>query len=84
MTVRDLIEELEQFDGDTIVRIGMIQKYGSDFAMDIDYEIAEHRIHAFYEKDYKAVVITEGEQVGVVDYNDEYDYDEDEDKLEDE
>lgn len=83
MTVRDLIEELEQFDGDTIVRIGMIQTYGSDFAMDIDYEIAEHRIHAFYGKDYKAVVITEGEQVGVVDYNDEYDYD-DEDELEDE
>lgn len=78
MTVRELIDMLESFDEDMEVRIGMIQTYGSNFAMNIDYDIAEHKIKAFYEKDYKAVVITEGNQCGVVDYDDE-DYDDDED-----
>lgn len=76
MKVRDLIEELENFDEDMEVRIGMIQTYGSNFAMNIDYNIAEHKIETFYGNDYKAVVITEGNQCGVVDYDDEdYDYD---------
>ena len=35
MTVRDLIDTLEQFDEDMEVRIGMIQNYGSNFAMNI-------------------------------------------------
>ena len=76
MKVRDLINRLEAFDGDMEVRIGMIQNYGSDFAMGIDYDIAEHKIHTFYGKDYKAVVITEGNQIGTVDYNDEDEEDE--------
>lgn len=71
MKVRDLIEELEQFDEDMEVRIGMIQNYGSNFAMNIIDDIAEHRINTFYGKDFNAVVITEGNQIGVVDYNDE-------------
>lgn len=71
MKVRDLIEELENFDEDMEVRIGMIQNYGSNFAMNIIDDIAEHNIRAFYGKDFKAVVITEGNQVGVVDYDDE-------------
>lgn len=71
MTVRDLIEELEQFDEDMEVRIGMIQNYGSNFAMNIIDNIAEHKIRAFYGDDFKAVVITEGNQVGTVDYDDE-------------
>jgi hypothetical protein len=71
MTVRDLIEELEQFDEDMEVRIGMIQNYGSNFAMNIIDNIAEHNIRAFYGDDFKAVVITEGNQVGTVDYDDE-------------
>lgn len=76
MTVRDLIEELEQFDEDMEVRIGMIQNYGSNFAMNIIDNIAEHNIRAFYGKDFKAVVITEGNQIGTVDYddNDEEEY----------
>ena len=71
MTVRDLIEELEQFDEDMEVRIGMIQNYGSNFAMNIIDNIAEHKIRAFYGDDFKAVVITEGNQIGTVDYDDE-------------
>ncbi len=71
MTVRDLIEELEQFDEDMEVRIGMIQNYGSNFAMNIIDNIAEHTIRAFYGSDFKAVILTEGNQIGTVDYDDE-------------
>ena len=43
MTVGELISELECFDEDMQVRIGMIQRYGSNFAMSIscveEYEI---------------------------------------------
>ena len=71
MTVRDLIEMLEEFDEDMEVRIGMIQNYGSNFAMNIVEDVAEHRIRSFYGDDFKAVVITEGNQIGTVDYDDE-------------
>ena len=69
MTVRDLIEMLEEFDEDMEVCIGMIQNYGSNFAMNICEDVAEYKIRAFYGADYKAVVITEGEQVGAVNYD---------------
>ena len=71
MTVRDLIDVLEQFDEDMEVRIGMIQRYGSNFAMNICSDIEEHTINTFYGNDFKAVVLTEGNQIGTVDYNDE-------------
>lgn len=77
MTVRDLIEMLEEFDEDMEVRIGMIQNYGSNFAMNIVDDIAEHKIKGFYGEDFKAVILTEGEQIGSVDYDDE---EEDEDE----
>lgn len=72
MTVRDLIDMLENFDEDMQVRIGMKQDYGSDFAMDISYDVEEHTINAFYGNDYNAVVITEGSQVGTVNYDESY------------
>ena len=71
MTVRDLIEMLEEFDEDMEVRIGMIQRYGSNFAMNICGDVEEHKIRSFYGSDFKAVVLTEGNQVGTVDYDDE-------------
>ena len=71
MTVRDLIDMLEEFDEDMEVRIGMIQRYGSNFAMNICEDVEEHTIRSFYGKDFKAVVLTEGNQVGTVDYDDE-------------
>ena len=73
MTVRDLIEMLEEFDGDMEVRIGMIQNYGSNFAMNIVNDIAEHKIRSYYGDDFKAVILTEGNQIGVVDYDDDDD-----------
>lgn len=71
MTVRDLIDALEEFDENMEVRIGMIQHYGSNFAMKIMNNIAVHNINNFYEEDIQAVVLTEGNKVGTVDYNDE-------------
>lgn len=76
MTVRDLIEMLEEFDEDMEVRIGMIQRCGSNFAMNICEDIEEHRIRSFYGDDFKAVVLTEGNQIGTVDYNDDEDEEE--------
>ena len=71
MKVRDLIDALEEFDDDMEVRIGMIQRYGSNCAMDIMDEIAIHNINSFYGDDIQAVVLTEGNQVGTVDYDDD-------------
>ncbi len=36
MTVRELIDQLEAFDDDMDVVIGMQQTYGSNFAMEIE------------------------------------------------
>ena len=69
MTVGELISILEDFDEDMPVKIGMIQNYGSNFAMEIS-EVEEHTIKAWYGNDYNAVVITEGSQIGIVDYED--------------
>lgn len=76
MTVRDLIEMLEEFDEDMEVRIGMIQNYGSNFAMNIVDEVAKHKIRSFYGDDFKAVIITEGNQIGTVAYDDDEEEDE--------
>ena len=78
MTVKDLITALENFDEDMPVRIGMIQNFGSNFAMNIIDDIEEHTISTFYGKDYKAVILTEGGQIGVVNYDDEDDEEEEE------
>ena len=77
MTVRDLIEMLEEFDEDMEVCIGMIQKYGSNFAMNVVDDIATHNIRTFYDEDFKAVVLTEGHQIGTVDYDDDDEDEED-------
>ena len=71
MTVRDLIDALEEFDEDMEVRIGMIQRYGSNFALSICENVEEHTIKSWYDGNYKAVVLTEGKQIGTVDYDDE-------------
>lgn len=71
MTVGELISALENFDEDMPVKIGMIQNYGSNFAMNIIDDIEAHTIETFYGKDYKAVVLTEGNQIGTVNYEEE-------------
>ena len=70
MTVRELIEELERFDDDMEVIIGMQQNYGSDFAMDIQ-EVESYKVDEWYGEDVEKVVITEGQQIGTVHYNDD-------------
>jgi len=71
MTVRELINELECYDGDMEVRIGMRQDYGSNFAMEISNSIGDYDIDSFYGDNIKAVILTEGSQIGIVDYEDE-------------
>lgn len=70
MTVKELIERLECFDDNAEVVIGMKQTYGSNFAMNVCDDIGTYMIEGFWddEEDYKAVVITEGRQIGVVEY----------------
>ena len=70
MTVRELIELLEEFDGDTEVVIGMRQRYGSDFAMEIT-DVTEERVDTWYCDEANVVVITEGNQIGAVRYDSE-------------
>ena len=71
MTVRDLKNQLEAFDDDTEVVIGIQQTYATDFAMEIEDNLDEYNITAFDVEDYRAVVITEGEQIGAVDYSED-------------
>jgi len=70
MTVRELIKILEDYDDDMEVVIGMHQRYGSDFAKDI-CEVEEYEINNWYDDDdVRALVITEGSQIGTVHYED--------------
>lgn len=77
MTVKELIEMLSEFDPDAEVVIGMVQRYGSDFAMEIA-NISYKNVDNWVSTDPSpCVVITEGAQIGSVCYgddDDEYDY----------
>lgn len=68
MTVRELINWLEDFDDDTEVVIGMRQRYGTDFAMEIE-TISVERVDAWDDGKEEMVVITEGNQMGGVMYD---------------
>ena len=70
MTVRELINWLEDFDEDANVVIGMRQKYGTDFAMEIE-DISVERVDVWDNGEEETVVITEGSQMGGVLYEDE-------------
>lgn len=72
MTVRELINWLEDFDEDAEVVIGMRQRYGSDFAMEIG-NISEEKVNLWDEDDGNpCIVITEGSQIGSVDYEERW------------
>ena len=72
MTVRELINWLEDFDEDAEVIIGMQQTYGTDFAMEIE-NVSEENVNLFYgDSEDKFVVITEGSQIGSVDYEERW------------
>ena len=67
MTVRDLIEELENFDDDQKVVIGMQQNYGCDFAYTI-YDTEELPVKDWDNEKEDMVVLTMGRQFGTVKY----------------
>lgn len=67
MTVRDLIEELENFDDDQEVVIGMQQNYGCDFAYTI-YGTEELPVKDWDNEKEDMVVLTMGKQFGTVKY----------------
>lgn len=67
-TVGDLIAMLQDFDEDMPVRIGMVQRYGTNFVYDVD-EVEENGVEAFYGDDYKAVMIMMGSQLGAINFN---------------
>ena len=72
MTVREFINWLEDFDEDAEVVIGMQQTYGTNFAMEIE-NVSEENVNLFYEdSEDKFVVITEGSQIGSVDYEERW------------
>ena len=72
MTVRELINWLEEFNEDAEVVIGMPQTYGTDFAIEID-DVSEEKVNLFYgDSEDKFVVITEGSQIGSVNYEERW------------
>ena len=75
MKVWELKDMLDDFDEDDEIVIGMYQRYGSNFAMEID-EVNDYGINYFYGEDKEhVVVLTQGNQIGTVDYsNSDYCY----------
>lgn len=66
MTVNELRDYLDDFDGDAEVYIGEYQKYGSDFAYNIDEVESDVSINGFYDDEENAVLITMGSQIGTI------------------
>ena len=67
MTVAELIEELENYDEDMEVVLGMQQNYGTDWAYSIS-EVGEYEVSNFYDSKETNVVLSLGEQFGSVKY----------------
>lgn len=73
MTVGELINWLNDFDEDAEVVIGMRQRYGTDFALEIE-DISMENVDVWGEDEESTkVVITEGIQIGGVCYDGEED-----------
>lgn len=70
MTVGELINWLSDFDEDVEVVIGMRQRYGTDFAMDIQ-SVSTETVDVWEDGESTKVVITEGNQIGGVYYDGE-------------
>lgn len=67
MTVGELKNILEDYDEDLPVCIGMIQTYGSDFATELD-DVDELMVDDWEYGEEKKVVLTQGGQIGIVNY----------------
>lgn len=68
MTVGELKAELEDYDEDLPVCIGMIQTYGSNFATELD-DVDELTVDDWEYGEEKKVVLTQGSQIGIVEYD---------------
>lgn len=67
MTVGELKAALEDYDEDLPVCVGMIQTYGSNFATELD-DIDELTVDDLEYGEEKKVVLTQGSQIGIVEY----------------
>ena len=67
MTVRELIETLEDYDEEMEVCIGMIQNYGSNFAYSV-CETEAYDVNDFDKGTSEMLVLTMGRQFGKVRY----------------
>nr|DAP47669.1 MAG TPA: hypothetical protein [Caudoviricetes sp.] len=67
MTVGELKAVLEDYDEDLPVCIGMIQSYGSNFATELD-DMDEFTVDDLEYGEEKKVVLTQGSQIGIVEY----------------
>lgn len=67
MTVGELKAALEDYDEDLLVCIGMIQSYGSNFATELD-DVDEFTVDDWEYGEEKKVVLTQGSQIGIVEY----------------
>ena len=67
MTVGELKTALEDYDEDLPVCVGMIQTYGSNFATELD-DIDELTVDDWEYGEEKKVVLTQGSQIGIVEY----------------
>lgn len=67
MTVGELKNILEDYDEDLPVCIGMIQNYGSNFAIELD-DVDKFTVDDWEYGEEKKVVLTQGSQIGIVNY----------------
>ena len=67
MTVRELKSILEDYDEDLPVCIGMVQTHGSNFATELD-GVDEFTVDDWEYGEEKKVVLTQGSQIGIVNY----------------
>lgn len=72
MTVGELKAALEYYDEDLPVCIGMIQTYGSNFATELD-DVDDFTVDDWEYGEEKKVVLTQGSQIGIVNYRKEVD-----------
>lgn len=72
MTVGELKNILADYDEDLPVCIGLIQTYGSNFATELD-DVDEFMVDDWEYGEEKKVVLTQGSQIGIVNYRKEVD-----------
>lgn len=70
ITVGELKNILEDYDEDLPVCIGMIQIYGSNFATELD-DVDDFVVDDWEYGEEKKVVLTQGSQIGIVNYRKE-------------